>query len=103
MVTSEIWNSFDGKDQYTAESLQTEGFIHCSFLEQLDGVLKRYYSDAESVVILEIDPSEIDAEVKLEKATDDELFPHIYGPINLNAVAEISLRNLSRKEEQTIN
>ncbi len=52
IVTPEVWEKFKDKDFYEAESLKTEGFIHCSFAEQLDGVLQRYYKDARKVFIL---------------------------------------------------
>ena len=43
IVTPEVWEKFKTEDFYEAESLKTEGFIHCSFAEQLEGVLQRYY------------------------------------------------------------
>jgi uncharacterized protein (DUF952 family) len=44
IVVPEVWESVGGRPFYEAESLATEGFIHCSFAGQLDAVLDRYYS-----------------------------------------------------------
>jgi len=91
----EVWKEIEGRELYAAESLEKEGFIHCSFVGQLKGVLERYYPDAETVILLEIDPEKLQAKIKLEESTDDELFPHIYGEINLDAVVSVSVRNSS--------
>jgi uncharacterized protein (DUF952 family)/heme-degrading monooxygenase HmoA len=69
-------------------SLDEEGFIHCSYPSQLEGVANRLYADLSEVVILHIDPELLDAEVRLEPPAEgvDELFPHVYGPIPAAAV-----------------
>lgn len=69
-------------------SLDDEGFIHCSYPSQLEGVANRFYSDLSEVVILRIDPDLLDAEVRVEPAAEgvDELFPHVYGPVPTSAV-----------------
>ena len=88
------WESHTG-DSYEAESLVTEGFIHCSFAEQLDSVIGRYYSDAEEIVILEIDPTKLDSKLVVEPSTGGDNYPHIYGPINKDAVVGTERRKLS--------
>jgi len=79
---------------YEAESLTTEGFIHCSFAGQLDGVLERYYSGRERVIILEIDPEKLTSKLVAEPSTNNEIYPHIYGPINIDAVVGVEERIL---------
>lgn len=93
IVLPEVWAAFDG-DLYEAESLGSEGFIHCSFENQLDGVLQRYYSDAESVVLLEIDSDKLTSKLVNEPSTNDEIYPHIYGPINRDAIIEFEERRI---------
>lgn len=46
IVTPEVWEKYKDEDFYEAESLRTENFIHCSFENQVEAVLKRYYKDA---------------------------------------------------------
>ena len=36
IVLPEVWAAFD-TELYRATSLETEGFIHCSFADQLEG------------------------------------------------------------------
>jgi glutathione S-transferase len=69
-------------------SLDDEGFIHCSYPGQLEGVANRYYTDIVELVILHIEPELLESEVRLEPpaAGLDELFPHVYGPVPTAAV-----------------
>ncbi len=95
IVLPEVWEKFKDQNFYEAESLQTEGFIHCSFAGQLEGVLQRYYKDAEKVLILEIDTEKLTSKLVEEPSTNSEIYPHIYGEINCNSIVEIEKRNLN--------
>ena len=94
IVTPEIWEKFKDETEYQAESLQSEGFIHCSYRNQLDDVLERYYKNQSKVLILHINPHLLKANLIAEPSTGGEVYPHIYGKINLNAVVETEERFL---------
>ena len=94
IVTPEVWDKYNDEYDYEAESLQTEGFIHCSYKNQLDDVLARYYKDAGKVLILHINPSRLTAELRPEPSTNREIYPHIYGKINKSAIAEVEEREV---------
>lgn len=92
----ESWDVQKTNEFYEHESLEREGFIHCSFAGQLDGVIGRYYSDAGGVLILSIDPELLTSRLVEEPSTGGEIYPHIYGRINKDAIVEIEERgNLS--------
>jgi uncharacterized protein (DUF952 family) len=94
IVLPEVWENFKDKDFYEAESLQTEGFIHCSFREQVEAVLQRYYKDSTKVLILEIEREKLTSKLVNEPSTNNEIYPHIYGKINREAIVDIKERNL---------
>jgi len=94
VVPEGLWKSFHGS-VFEIENQDAEGFIHCSFAEQIDGVLKRYYSDAKRVVILEIDPSKLKSKLVIESSTGGENYPHVYGPINIDAVVGVQKREIA--------
>lgn len=94
IVLPEVWEKFKDEYEYEAESLATEGFIHCSYRSQLDDVLKRYYGGAEKVLILHINASRLTSELVAEPSTNREVYPHIYGKINKSAIAEIEERRI---------
>ena len=91
------WRSARGASQYTMSSngvtLAQQGFIHCCYVNQIQGVLERFYTEVtDPMCLMVIDPYRVTAPViaeNLEGGT--ELFPHIYGPIPIAAVTEVTM------------
>ncbi len=73
---------------YRPDSVDASGFIHASPAEQLTRVANKYYADRKDVRLLCVDPLRVKAEIRWEPATGG-LYPHIYGPLNLDAVVRI--------------
>lgn len=72
---------------FSAPSLKTEGFIHTCEKEQIQGVIDRYYSGRTGLFLLHIDETKLSAPLKYEMASSvNEMFPHIFGVINMDAV-----------------
>ncbi|MBX2896023.1 MAG: DUF952 domain-containing protein [Cyclobacteriaceae bacterium] len=90
IITEVAWNEQQAADSIYVPSLQTEGFIHCCTQEQVAGVLIRYFKDQTGLLILTIDEQKLKSELKFEKSTNDELFPHVYGPINKSAILNVN-------------
>lgn len=68
-------------------SLDEVGFIHCSFVSQVQRIADLVYRDRDDVLLLVIDRSRLEAEVRVENLEGGEdLFPHIYGPLPITAV-----------------
>ena len=88
------WERFQRRASYQTESLHEEGFIHCSYENQLPGVLKRYFRNAKKVLVLTIDTEKLRSRLVEEKSTGGEVFPHIYGRLNHNAVIAVEEREL---------
>lgn len=72
-------------------TLEQEGFIHASREDQWRGIRQRFYAGVpEELVLLEIDPALLTAELRIEEVPEaSDSFPHIYGPLNLDAVVEV--------------
>jgi uncharacterized protein (DUF952 family) len=70
---------------YRPASLDELSFIHLSRPEQIQGVARRYYAGIQGLVLLWIDPHRLSAEVRWE-LSDGQIFPHLYGPLNVEAV-----------------
>ena len=84
------WEAAKIKNEYTPQNDEKEGFIHCSIEKQIPGVLDRFYKGQKGLVKLKIDKAKVQRPVLFELAHDlDELFPHIYGPLNLDSVVEV--------------
>ena len=72
--------------------LEQVGFIHCSWPEQLAGTHRRFYADLDpdAVLLLEINPAQLDAPLRADASPTGELFPHLYGPLPLEAVTNVA-------------
>jgi uncharacterized protein (DUF952 family) len=102
ITTEEQWQKAQQQGFYTTESLEKEGFIHASTAEQVPKVLAAFYQGQFNLVLLTIELDKLDAEVRWEAPVhpqgqsvnvimETEKFPHIYGNINLNAVAFVKM------------
>jgi uncharacterized protein (DUF952 family) len=85
LVLRSAWER-DPSQPYRADSLATEGFIHCSLAGQVAGAANRFYADAKDLIVVTIDTSRLSSPLREEPAANGELFPHIYGPLNRDAV-----------------
>ena len=82
-----IWLEAKHNTFYEGGTLSADGFIHCCLFEQIEDVLLNWFEGKQDNVILEIDPEKLLFPVKYENLEGgQEMFPHIYGPINLDAV-----------------
>jgi len=91
VTTAAGWQAAKEKGAYTTASLQQEGFIHCSADDvQVKGVLERYFADKTDLVKLVIDTDKLNSRFIYEwSPSTADTFPHVYGPVNLDAVVEI--------------
>jgi uncharacterized protein (DUF952 family) len=73
-------------------TLAAEGFVHCSSRTQLPAVAAALYGDADpkALVVLCIDGDRLSVPVRYEVPTpQDERYPHVYGPIPVDAVVRV--------------
>ena len=76
--------------EYTAPSLQTEGFIHLSQRHQVAGVANAAYRGVPNLVLLSVDPERVAAPLRYEEGVHaHERFPHLYGPLEIGAVVDV--------------
>lgn len=94
VTTKSQWEVALSKGFYEVESLQTEGFIHMSKIDQVEGVLNRYYQNVPDLVLLHVEETKVIAEIKFELSPSvNQEFPHIFGPINIAAVVKVETIN----------
>jgi uncharacterized protein (DUF952 family) len=92
IATRADWEQAQRDGEYTTSTvgrtLADEGFIHASGPAQLTGVANRHYKDVPGdLVVLVIDPERVRSEIRYDNVPGaDTPFPHIYGPLNADAV-----------------
>ena len=75
---------------YRPAAFAREGFIHCSYAHQLEATAARHFAGRTGLVLLEINRDALTCVVVDENLSGGaELFPHVYGPLPLNAVVAV--------------
>lgn len=99
IATPEDWASAQQTGSYTTStlgrSLAEEGFIHAAFEDQWPLVLRRYYAEVHTpLLLLEIETDRLSSLLVEEQPAPgvDAIYPHIYGPLNVDAV--VSTRDI---------
>lgn len=91
VTTQAQWQQALAKGFFEEPSLHSEGFIHNSTETQVPGVIERYYKNKTDLVLLHIEETKLTAPLKYELAPSiNEMFPHIFGVINIDAVVKIT-------------
>jgi uncharacterized protein (DUF952 family) len=94
VTTKSQWDEAVSKGFFEVESLQIEGFIHMSKIDQVEGVLNRYYQNVSDLVLLHVEENKLTAEIKYELSPSvNQEFPHVFGPINIDAVVKVEAIN----------
>ncbi len=93
------WQAALESGAYRTPTLDKDGFIHCSTDTQALRVANNFYRGQIDLVLLVIDTDKLAAHFKFEppispqtgqpEVGNNDLFPHVYGPINLEAVAKV--------------
>lgn len=87
MTRSEI-DAARQQGQWVSASFATEGFIHASPHEQLVRVANKHYREKVDVSVVGVRIDQLKSELRWEPAAGS-LYPHLYGPLNWDAVDQI--------------
>lgn len=92
ITTPKAWQKAQESGWLIADSLTTEGFIHCAESWQIQGVMQRFFSGKEAdLLVVEVNTAALNTVSLLyEQATDTpDFFPHIYGAIPFAAIGKV--------------
>jgi uncharacterized protein (DUF952 family) len=98
ITTTEEWEKALFEGEYAAPSLQSDGFIHCSTINQTVDTANIFFREQKGLILLCIDEEKLESECKYEDPSGGGqhdpnvgiLFPHVYGPINISAVIKVA-------------
>jgi uncharacterized protein (DUF952 family) len=89
LADREDWERAGRAGTYSAASLREDGFVHCATATQHATVANAGFAGRPDLVLLLIDTDKLASEVRFERPdAGGESFPHVYGPINLDAIFE---------------
>jgi uncharacterized protein (DUF952 family) len=91
ITSSDAWEQQKFTGRYRHESLDREGFIHCSDEGQVEATWRRVFGGEPGLVLLEIHVAKLESELRYEEGEPGEMFPHVYGPVNVDAVTSVTV------------
>ena len=96
ITTRDGWEAAQATGEFRSPEFEQLGFIHCSTQEQVLLVANAFFAGLSGLVLLLIDPARLRSPVmwepphsttgRLPGFTQGTVFPHVYGPINVDAV-----------------
>lgn len=66
-----------------------DGFIHFSTAAQVAETARKHYHGQTGLFLVAVDADALGDALRWERSRNDELFPHLYGELDLGAVIEI--------------
>jgi len=91
LATPAQWDAHRARGAVEADSLATEGFVHCSWGRQVPGTVAKHFAGEAAVLALRLDPARLGEVPLVEEDSygSGQAFPHAYGPIPLDAVVAV--------------
>ena len=103
ITKKEIWEKIKQNEVYEPESLKSDGFIHCSKINQVVKVANYLFSEEKNLVLLCIDEEKVNSRIVFEDLYQaGEKYPHIYGPMEVEAVTAVYDFNPDEKGSFTL-
>jgi uncharacterized protein (DUF952 family) len=99
LVPKAYWESFSGRHEYVPRDYEQEGFIHATKGDDLlKKVANRVYANyAGELYVLVVAEDRVKSPIKYEQAKDGLLYPHVYGPLNTDAI--IDVKRMEKRSE----
>ena len=98
ITTAAEWQAAQAAGSYQADSLASEGFIHCSMAQQVVATANAIFPGRAGLLLLAIDAARLAAPLRYEDCYETgQQFPHIYGPLDHDAV--VTVEDMRRAED----
>lgn len=90
IISESDWQAAQAAGAFTgtAHDLR-DGFIHFSTARQAAETAAKHYAGKTDLLLLYVRDSDLSSPLKWEKSRNDDLFPHLYGPLPVAAVYRV--------------
>jgi len=76
-----------------------DGYIHFSTAAQVAETARKFFTGQTGLFLIEVDADALGNALRWERSRNDELFPHLYGELDLGAVTGV--QNLQSRGDGT--
>jgi uncharacterized protein (DUF952 family) len=87
LLSTVDWARAEAAGRYDGSEVdRRDGFVHFSGPDQVVETARRHFADQVGLTLLTVDPERVGGELRWEASRGGELFPHLYGPMPVDAV-----------------
>jgi uncharacterized protein (DUF952 family) len=98
IIDKNEWQKTKDKHSYSGSKKDIEdGYIHFSSEDQIEGTLKKHYSNQSNLILLKVATLKLDHLI-WEQASDGNMFPHLYSSLEISNVVEEFIIPLENKK-----
>jgi len=96
ICSAEEWVEAERRGRYDGSAVDaSDGFIHFSTPTQAPETAARYFAGQHDLVVIAVDPDKLGSGLAWEPSRGGDLFPHLYGSLDLAAVVWVKPLPLS--------
>jgi uncharacterized protein (DUF952 family) len=90
ICSASAWREAERLGTYrgSADDLR-DGFIHFSTAAQVEGTARKHFAGQKALFLIEVDADALGDALRWEPSRNDELFPHLYGELDVGAVISV--------------
>ena len=84
ICSASAWREAERSGVYRGSSDDArDGFIHFSTASQVEETARKHFFGQRALVLVEVDAEPLGDRLRWERSRNDELFPHLYGELDL--------------------
>ena len=84
------WREAERQGVYRGSSDDArDGYIHLSTATQLEATARKHYFGQKELFLVEVEADALGEALRWERSRNDELFPHLYGELDLRAIRRV--------------
>ncbi len=90
IMSKQEWEKAQAQGIYEGSEVdRKDGFIHLSAAHQVRATAQKHFSGKADLVLISVREENLGPSLKWEASRGGDLFPHVYGALQLSAVSEV--------------
>ena len=86
-----LWRAAEAAGRFDGAPVDlADGFVHFSTAAQLRETAARHFAGQAGLLLIAVEPAVLGSELRYESSRGGDLFPHLYGPLPLDAVRNVA-------------
>jgi len=91
VVSADQWTIAQKQGEFRGAEIDlTDGYIHFSTAQQVEATVEKHFAGQPGLILVGVDSEKLGDALKYEPSRGGDLFPHLYGSLNLEAVVSVA-------------